>query len=88
MPDQIIGFVGLGQMAGRLLDARYALSVYDTQSEASWRPPTPGMVHPPISRRLPRFRKNGPGSKCAAERPANRRSRGDAAFANEILGPR
>jgi 3-hydroxyisobutyrate dehydrogenase-like beta-hydroxyacid dehydrogenase len=37
MPDPIIGFVGLGRMgspmAGRLLDAGYALSVYDTQSE-------------------------------------------------------
>ncbi len=37
MPDPIIGFVGLGRMggpmAGRLLDAGYKLSVYDTQSE-------------------------------------------------------
>src|SRR6187397_2362771 len=37
MPNPIIGFVGLGRMggpmAGRLLDAGYALSVYDTQSE-------------------------------------------------------
>ena len=39
MPDQVIGFVGLGRMggpmAGRLLDAGYSLSVYDTQSEAA-----------------------------------------------------
>jgi 3-hydroxyisobutyrate dehydrogenase-like beta-hydroxyacid dehydrogenase len=37
MPDPIIGFVGLGRMggpmAGRLLDAGYKLSVYDTHSE-------------------------------------------------------
>ncbi len=37
MPDPIIGFVGLGRMggpmAGRLLDAGYKLSVYDTQTE-------------------------------------------------------
>jgi 3-hydroxyisobutyrate dehydrogenase-like beta-hydroxyacid dehydrogenase len=39
MPDQVIGFVGVGRMggpmAGRLLDAGYSLSVYDTQSEAT-----------------------------------------------------
>ena len=39
MPDQIIGFVGVGRMggpmAGRLLDAGYSLSVYDTLSEAT-----------------------------------------------------
>ena len=39
MPDQVIGFVGLGRMggpmAGRLLDAGYSLSVYDTQDEAT-----------------------------------------------------
>jgi 3-hydroxyisobutyrate dehydrogenase-like beta-hydroxyacid dehydrogenase len=38
MPDPIIGFVGLGRMggpmAGRLLDAGYKLSVYDTLSES------------------------------------------------------
>src|SRR6266566_7861856 len=39
MSDQVVGFVGLGRMggpmAGRLLDAGYSLSVYDTQSEAT-----------------------------------------------------
>src|SRR6201746_2952623 len=39
MSDQVIGFVGVGRMggpmAGRLLDAGYSLSVYDTQSEAT-----------------------------------------------------
>ena len=39
MPDKIIGFVGLGRMggpmAGRLLDAGYSLSVFDTQAEAT-----------------------------------------------------
>jgi 3-hydroxyisobutyrate dehydrogenase-like beta-hydroxyacid dehydrogenase len=39
MPDQVVGFVGLGRMggpmAGRLLDAGYSLSVFDTQSEAT-----------------------------------------------------
>jgi 3-hydroxyisobutyrate dehydrogenase-like beta-hydroxyacid dehydrogenase len=39
MPDQVIGFVGVGRMggpmAGRLLDAGYSLSVFDTQSEAT-----------------------------------------------------
>jgi 3-hydroxyisobutyrate dehydrogenase-like beta-hydroxyacid dehydrogenase len=39
MPDQIIGFVGVGRMggpmAGRLIDAGYALSVYDTDIEAT-----------------------------------------------------
>jgi 3-hydroxyisobutyrate dehydrogenase-like beta-hydroxyacid dehydrogenase len=39
MPDQVIGFIGIGRMggpmAGRLLDAGYSLSVYDTQSEAT-----------------------------------------------------
>ena len=39
MPDQVIGFVGLGRMggpmAGRLLDAGYSLSVYDTQTEVT-----------------------------------------------------
>ncbi|MES2197314.1 MAG: NAD(P)-dependent oxidoreductase [Pseudomonadota bacterium] len=38
MPDPIVGFVGLGRMggpmAGRLLDAGYKLSVYDTLSES------------------------------------------------------
>jgi 3-hydroxyisobutyrate dehydrogenase-like beta-hydroxyacid dehydrogenase len=39
MPNQVIGFVGVGRMggpmAGRLLDAGYSLSVYDTQIEAT-----------------------------------------------------
>src|ERR1700709_100352 len=39
MSDQVIGFVGVGRMggpmAGRLLDAGYSLSVFDTQSEAT-----------------------------------------------------
>jgi 3-hydroxyisobutyrate dehydrogenase-like beta-hydroxyacid dehydrogenase len=39
MADETIGFVGTGRMggpmAGRLLDAGYTLSVYDTQSEAT-----------------------------------------------------
>src|SRR5258708_34215748 len=39
LPDQVIGFVGIGRMggpmAGRLLDAGYSLSVFDTQSEAT-----------------------------------------------------
>jgi len=39
MPDQVIGFVGIGRMggpmAGRLLDAGYSLSVYDTDNEAT-----------------------------------------------------
>jgi 3-hydroxyisobutyrate dehydrogenase-like beta-hydroxyacid dehydrogenase len=39
MPDQVIGFIGVGRMggpmAGRLLDAGYSLSVYDTQIEAT-----------------------------------------------------
>ena len=39
MAEETIGFVGTGRMggpmAGRLLDAGYALSVYDTQSEAT-----------------------------------------------------
>ena len=39
MSDLTIGFVGLGRMggpmAGRLLDAGYSLSVFDTQTEAT-----------------------------------------------------
>jgi 3-hydroxyisobutyrate dehydrogenase-like beta-hydroxyacid dehydrogenase len=39
MSDQVIGFVGVGRMggpmAGRLLDAGYSLSIYDTLSEAT-----------------------------------------------------
>ena len=39
MPDQIIGFVGVGRMgapmAGRLLDAGYSLSICDTDPEAT-----------------------------------------------------
>ena len=39
MHDQVIGFVGVGRMgaamAGRLLDAGYSLSVYDTELEAT-----------------------------------------------------
>jgi 3-hydroxyisobutyrate dehydrogenase-like beta-hydroxyacid dehydrogenase len=39
MAQETIGFVGTGRMggpmAGRLLDAGYSLSVYDTQSEAT-----------------------------------------------------
>jgi 3-hydroxyisobutyrate dehydrogenase-like beta-hydroxyacid dehydrogenase len=39
MPDQVIGFVGVGRMGGpmaqRLLTAGYSLSVYDTQIEAT-----------------------------------------------------
>ena len=39
MAKHTIGFIGTGRMggpmAGRLMDAGYALSVYDTQSEAT-----------------------------------------------------
>jgi 3-hydroxyisobutyrate dehydrogenase-like beta-hydroxyacid dehydrogenase len=39
MAEETIGFVGTGRMggpmAGRLRDAEYSLSVYDTQSEAT-----------------------------------------------------
>lgn len=39
MPDQMIGFVGIGRMGnpmgGRLLDAGYKLTVYDAQAEAT-----------------------------------------------------
>jgi 3-hydroxyisobutyrate dehydrogenase-like beta-hydroxyacid dehydrogenase len=39
MANQVVGFIGAGRMgapmAGRLLDAGYSLSVFDTQSEAS-----------------------------------------------------
>src|SRR5713101_9651546 len=39
MAEETIGFVGTGRMggpmAGRLLDAGYSLSVYDTQSETT-----------------------------------------------------
>jgi len=39
MAEETIGFIGTGRMggpmAGRLLDAGYSLSIYDTQSEAT-----------------------------------------------------
>ena len=39
MADETIGFIGTGRMggpmAGRLIDAGYALSIYDTQAEAT-----------------------------------------------------
>src|SRR5260370_13747791 len=48
MPDQVIGFVGIGRMggpmAGRLLDAGYSLSAFHTQNEAN-EPLVPRRAH-------------------------------------------
>ncbi|MEQ1615765.1 MAG: NAD(P)-dependent oxidoreductase [Hyphomicrobiaceae bacterium] len=39
MPDQMIGFIGIGRMgkpmAGRLMDAGYKLTIFDTQADAT-----------------------------------------------------